>query len=305
MSGTALVTGGAGFIGSHLVDALLGLGHQVMVLDDLSSGKRESLNRGCRLVEGDIRDRSSVNHCVAGKDVVFHLAAFTSLPESLEDPDSCYDINVSGTRNLVEQACLAGVSKFVFSSTSAVYPDYPDTPRSEDTPPDPQTPYAQSKLQGEALLQQFNRDERFSFVALRYFNVYGPRQDPHSQYAAVIPSFLSASRLQQTLTIYGSGRQTRDFVYVDDVVGANLAAMDSQACGVYNVGTSLPVSILSLAETIINLTGSSSGYAFAPPRRGDALSSTADISLALASLGWRPWWSLESGLAETIGRQSA
>ena len=295
----ALVTGGAGFIGSHLVKRLLDLDHDVTVLDDLSTGRMENLSENCRLVVGDVREAGCVRSCVAGKDTVFHLAAFTSVAGSIEDPDTCFDVNVTGTENLLQQACLAGVRRVVFSSTSAVYPEHPDTPRAEDTLPDPKSPYAQSKLEGESLLRQYQQREGLSWTALRYFNVYGPSQDAQSDYAAVIPAFLSATLKNEPLTIHGDGQQTRDFVYVEDVVEANLLASASKECGIFNVGTSCPVSILCLAKTVIQLEGSKAGYTFAGPRPGDVLSSTADISQISARLKWAPRWNLNGGLKET------
>ncbi len=295
-----LVTGGAGFIGSHLVEALITLGHDVTVLDNLTTGDQGNLGGGCELVVGDIRDPSCVDQCVRGKDAVFHLAAFTSVPESMERPADCRDVNVRGTHNLIESASRHNVKRFIFSSSSAVYPDVPDTPRSEDTPAQPKSPYAESKLEGESLLQWFHQRMGISYAGLRYFNVYGPRQDAQSDYAAVIPIFISASGKNEALTVYGDGSQTRDFVYVTDVVRANLAALESHVCGIFNVGTSKAVSVHSLAKTIIGLMGSRSDYTFVPPRPGDVLSSTSDITRISSILGWNPEWELIPGLEETI-----
>ena len=295
-----LVTGGAGFIGSHLTEALLGLGHSVTVLDNFSTGKAKNLPEDYRLVVGDIRDRSCVEECIRQAHVVFHLAAFTSVPGGEESPDECLDVNVNGTRTLLEMACLHNVKRFVFSSSSAVYPDSSDTPLSETAAAAPQSHYGRSKLDGESLVQSFHQLKGPSYVGLRYFNVYGPRQDPQSDYAAAIPAFISASSKNETLTIYGDGRQTRDFVYVADVVRANLVALESEVCGIFNVGTSKATSIHDLARTVIRLTGSKSEYIFAPPRPGDALCSTANTSLISSSLGWNPSWGLSAGLRETI-----
>jgi len=295
-----LVTGGAGFIGSHLVEALLGSGHEVTVLDNLSTGRLENLTGDYRLVTGDVRDSDCVAWCMRDREVVFHLAAFTSVAASMEDPEECWDINVAGTRMLLEGACANGVGRIVLSSTSAVYPDSYDGPCSESIPPEPKTPYAESKLECEFAVRSYHKKQGLGYAALRYFNVYGPRQDEQSEYSAVIPAFISAGRKQQALTINGDGRQTRDFVYVADVVRANLMAMDSAVCGVFNVGTANAVSILSLAKTVNRLMDSGGGYVFAEPRPGDAMSSTADISLISSGLGWAPHWSLRSGLTTTI-----
>lgn len=295
-----LVTGGAGFIGSHLVDALVALGHQVAVLDDLSTGHEENLNPGCRLVRGDIRDRSCVESCATGKEIVFHLAAYTSVPGSMDHPQTCMEINVDGTRKLLESSVQSGVSRFIFSTTSAVYPEFPDTPKSEAAPVEATSPYAESKLRGESLLSEFHREKGLGYMALRYFNVYGPRQGAESDYASVIPAFINRCQRGEDLIIYGDGGQTRDFVYVADVVRANLLAMASQKVGIFNVGTSEAVSVLNLAETISHTMGSSSRYLFEAPRPGDVRSSTADISLISSQLDWRPQWGLKAGLEETI-----
>lgn len=296
-----LVTGGAGFIGSHIVDRLLAAGHQVTVLDNLSTGKRDNLDSSCQLEVGDIQDSDLVRRFVVDKEVVFHLAAFTSVAGSIEHPETCLQINVNGTVNLLEAACQAGVKRVVFSSTSAIYPDHIDRPMAEDSLPDPKSPYAQSKLEGESLLRQHHERYGLSWAALRYFNVYGLRQDAKSDYAAVIPAFVAQIWQNEALTIYGDGRQTRDFVYVEDVAAANLMAMESEECGIFNVGTSNPISILSLAKTLIRMGGSKSTYIFADPRPGDALSSTADISLISEKLGWAPEWDLASGLRKVMG----
>ena len=295
-----LVTGGAGFIGSHLVEALTGKGHQITVLDDFSSGDPENLVEGCRLVTGDIRDAEAVESCVHGQEVVFHLAAFTSVSESIERPEACLDINVRGMRNLLDRAAAAGVRRVVFASTSAVYPEDWDVPMPEETPPEPKSPYAESKLEGERLLEELRVDRGVSYAALRFFNVYGARQDELSDYASVIPVLISSCLRNEAMTIFGDGTQTRDFVQVADVADAGLRAMESEACGIFNVGTSVPVSVLELADTIKELTGSDSERIFGPPRAGDARSSTADISRIAAELGWSPQWDLSTGLKETI-----
>ena len=295
-----LVTGGAGFIGSHLVNLLVKLGHNVTVLDNLSSGSQEKINVACEFVKGDIRDHKSVSQAVRGKEVIFHLAAFTSVAGSIDDPDTCLDVNVNGMENLLKNAEQAGVCKVVFSSTSAVYPEFPDILRSESSPTRPISPYAESKIQGEYLLQQIQGKGSITASALRYFNVFGPGQNIDSEYAAVIPVFVSQVQNNQTLTIYGNGRQTRDFVYVEDVAMANVLAMNSLEFGTFNVGTSIPISILDLAEILIQMSGSKSECVFEDSRPGDVLSSTADISLIRDRLGWAPEWDLASGLKEIM-----
>lgn len=294
-----LVTGGAGFIGSHVVDQLLDEGHEVTVLDDLSTGQLINVNPACRFEIGDIRDCQFVNHCIAGQEVLFHLAGFTSVVGSIEDPDTCRSINLEGAKILFETAQKSGVKRVIFSSTSAIYADDIDLRLNEQAPVDIKSPYAQSKLDAESILRRLQDSYGLSWTALRYFNVYGPRQDADSDYSAVIPAFISQSRHNRTLTIYGDGNQTRDFVYVADVARANLLAMDSNHCGVLNVGTSHPVSILDLAETILKIEKSSSSYAFAKSRPGDAVSSTADITSIASKLKWEPRWKLEDGLTAT------
>lgn len=295
-----LVTGGAGFIGSHLVDALLLKGHIVTVLDDLSSGKQINLPQVCRLVIGDIRDPACVDWCMQGQDVVFHLAAFTSVPGSIEQPELCDGINILGSQTVLDSALTAGIKRFVFASTSAVYADYPDIPRSESSQPDPQSPYAKSKLEVEQILETSLRQHGLSYTAMRFFNVYGPRQEADSDYASVIPKFIASRKAKGTLTIFGDGSQTRDFVYVADVVEALVTAMESRENGIFNVGTAQAVSVLRLAEKLLELEGTDSSYNFADPRPGDAVSSTADISNTSSLLGWSHKWTLANGLAETI-----
>jgi UDP-glucose 4-epimerase len=296
----ALVTGGAGFIGSHVVDALLEGGHRVTVLDNFSTGRKENLAAGCVPVEGDVRDADAVSRCVRGQDVVFHLAAFVSLPESIERPEACLDTNVAGTRTLLEACVCAGVRRVVFASSSAVYADDSAEPLDESVPPAPASPYAASKLEGEHLLEWFRERHDLGYAALRYFNVYGPRQDVGSDYAAVVPRFLGQALEGEPLTIFGDGRQTRDFVYVADVARANLAGLAAGASGVFNIGTGRAVSVRELADEVLRLTGSRSERRFAPPRAGDAFCSTADARRAAAVLGWSPGWRLDRGLAATI-----
>ena len=295
-----LVTGGAGFIGSHLVDLLVSLGYQVTVLDNLSTGKRNNLPKGCELVMGDIRSREDVDRCVRDKKLVFHLAAYTSLAGSIEAPNNCFDININGTRQVLESAIGAGVKKVVFASSSAIYADIPDGKLTEETPADLQNPYAQSKLEGEDLLRWHNQHHGLAYAAMRFFNVYGPRQDSESDYAAVIPAFISSCLASRPLTICGDGLQTRDFVYVTDVAQANLQAALTNLSGEFNVGTSYPVSVVDLALNILSLRGSTVGYHHERSRPSDVRASTADISKISQKIGWEPRWSLMDGLKNTI-----
>lgn len=297
----ALVTGGAGFIGSHTVKALLRLGHQVTVIDDLSTGCEEYLPSGCVFVQGDVRDRALLTRTARDQNAVIHLAAYVSLPDSFEHPEECLDINVGGTANVMEAACQAGVSTVVLASSSAVYAGGPPDPKHEKEKPQPGSPYAESKLQAEGILRRYKARGRVHGVALRYFNVYGPYQSADSDYAAVIPIFVERALAGQTLVVCGDGRQTRDFVYVEDVAMANIAALSHHGCGPYNIGTGQGSSILALGRLIIQLTGSRSDLKFAPSRPGDVPACTADIRRARDELGWSPTTSLSSGLAETIG----
>ena len=295
-----LVTGGAGFIGGHTAGGLVRLGHQVTVLDNLSTGHRENVPAGCVLVEGDVRDHALVGRCVQGQDAVIHLAAFLSVLDSFSRATECFEVNVHGTLNVVEAVAAGGKGRVVFASSSAVYPEEPDIPKAETMCPEPASPYAVSKLEGEHLLEWYHTRRGVEYVAFRYFNVYGPRQSADSDYAAVIPKFIERSLRNETLTIYGDGRQTRDFVYVADVVEANALAALGSGSGVYNVGTGTAITILSLAEVIIEMSGSKSSYDFAPRPPGDILSSTADIKRISADLGWEPNRTLSQRLRDTI-----
>lgn len=295
-----LVTGGAGFIGSHTAAGFSEDGHAVTVLDNLSSGEKGNLPPGCAFVQGDVRDYDLVEHQVRGHDIVIHLAAFTSVPESFERHAECFEVNVEGTLNVLEAAATQKVAKVVFASSSAVYAEEPNVPKTETMCPEPASPYAVSKLEGEHLLAWYHRRRGAQHVALRYFNVYGPRQDPNSDYAAVVPKFINRALAGTDLTIYGDGQQTRDFVYVDDVVRANILAAWAAASGVFNVGTGIATPVLALAHEIIALTGSRSSYCFGPRPPGDVLFSTADIQRISRGFGWMPRFSLHEGLSETL-----
>lgn len=295
-----LVTGGVGFIGKHTTEKLMQLGHVVTVLDNRSTGKMPIVPPGCTCVHGDVRDHDLVERCVRDQDVVIHLAAFTSVSESFERPAECFEVNVHGTMNVTESAARCGVNKLVFASSSAVYAEEPNVPKTETMCPEPASPYAVSKLEGEHLLEWYHRRKGLEYVTLRYFNVYGPCQTTDSDYAAVIPSFIERALPGEALIIHGNGQQTRDFVYVDDVVEANVVAALGSKCAVYNVGTGMKIGVLALAQQVISLTGSKSPYSFASRRPGDILTSTANICLIREQLGWNPKWSLPRGLSQTI-----
>jgi UDP-glucose 4-epimerase len=302
---SALVTGGAGFIGSHLVEALVASGCRVTVLDDLSSGNEANLKSvaGCiRFVRGDVRDRDVLDTGVFGCEAVFHLAAVVSVPKTTEDPIGSAAVNETGTLNVLETARRANVRRMVFASSSAVYGDDPALPKHEGMAPKPLSPYAVQKLASEYYLQVYNDLFGIETVSLRFFNVFGPRQDPSSPYSGVISIFMRKALNGSQPMIYGDGLQTRDFVFVGDVVQALIAsAMSSPAAGkVFNVGTGQSVTINGLWDMIANLSGSEAKPLHAPPRPGDVLHSLSAIESARADLGFAPRVNLEKGLEITM-----
>ncbi len=301
-----LVTGGAGFIGSHLVDRLVTEGYYVRVIDDLSSGKLDNIQRHLSsgmldFVQGDIRDASLVKKSVSDVDVVFHLAAIISVPFSVEHPDLTFDVNLYGTLNLLRSCIEKGVNKFVFISSCAVYGDTGAVPINEDTRPDPFSPYAESKLIGERYCLGFSERQLLKSVVLRFFNVYGLRQGV-SEYSGVITRFIDRIKEKSPLIVYGDGSQTRDFVCVNDIVDAILAAMKSDVAEgeVFNIGSGKPTSISALAEGVLQLTGEHLEIQYENPRTGDIQDSLADISKARKLLGYEPKVSLEDGLRELL-----
>ncbi|MBL9215612.1 MAG: NAD-dependent epimerase/dehydratase family protein [Opitutaceae bacterium] len=295
-----LITGGAGFIGSHLAAHFQGR-ERVRILDNFRTGHRRNLaGLDVELVEGSITDRAAVRAAMRGVDRVFHLAAMVSVPESVERPRECVETNVTGLLHVLEEAAAAGVRRLCFSSSAAVYGENPASPKTEDLTPDPRSPYAITKLDGEYYCRLFAAAGRLETVALRYFNVFGPRQDPGSAYAAAVPIFIQRALARRPLTIHGDGLQTRDFVAVRDVVAANVfASTQPGLAGVYNVGYGGQISILDLARRIIAATGSSSAIEHAPARAGDVRHSCADVG-RLHAAGFRPASSLDEGLAATI-----
>lgn len=304
---TTLVTGGAGFIGSHLVSALLESGRQVRVVDDFSTGRRENVPPAVELVEGDLAEPSVARAAIAGCEVVFHQAAIPSVPRSVSDPVASHRANVDATLQVLVAARDAGVRRVVYAGSSSAYGDTPTLPKTEDMPPRPQSPYALQKVVGEEYCRLFTALYGLETVTTRYFNVYGPRQQPGSPYSGVISLFVDALSAGQAPTIHGDGRQTRDFTYVGDVVRGVLAASTARDVSgrVINVAAGGRVSLLELLETIGTLTGADVEPVHGPSREGDVRDSQADISAARALLGFEPRVSLEEGLRETLAWFSA
>jgi len=321
-----LVTGGAGFVGSHIADALVEQGHDVAVLDDLSSGHIENLadvRDGITFIEGDIRDPETCIKAAKGCDGIFHEAALVSVPDSINRPRDNHDINITGTLNILEAARQHGVKRVVFASSAAVYGDNPELPKRENMLPEPKSPYALAKLTGEYYLKVYAECFGLETVALRYFNVFGPRQDPSSMYSGVISIFSERIKKGLPITIYGDGEQTRDFVNVADVVQANLLAMttdflatksheNSQKSGlnvfdeargrfnVFNVAAGCLTSLLELLNTLETLTGNKVTLNFSAARPGDIQHSLADISRIREMWGYNPTVTLKDGLGQLI-----
>ncbi|HUP58408.1 MAG TPA: NAD-dependent epimerase/dehydratase family protein [Bdellovibrionota bacterium] len=303
-----LITGGAGFIGSHIAEELARreTASQIRIIDDLSSGSEKNLAAIPAKVDfrkGDIRDIEALRSAMEGVDIVFHHAAITSVPRSLKDPVLCNDINVGGTLNVLVAAREAGVNRVLFASSSAVYGENPITPKSEKLEPDPISPYATSKLAGEFYCRMFARLHRLSTVSFRYFNVFGPRQDPNSQYAAVIPKFIDAIHGKRQPTVFGDGEQTRDFVFVKDVVQANLRAafQEVEPGSVFNVGRGESLSLNQLLELLRQVLKTKIEPKHAAQAPGDIKHSLADVSLIKRALQFEPRFSIEDGLRETLG----
>ncbi|MDE3066646.1 MAG: NAD-dependent epimerase/dehydratase family protein [Verrucomicrobiota bacterium] len=295
-----LVTGGAGFIGSHIVGHFQGRAG-VRVLDNLRSGFKKNLaGFQCEFVEASVLDREAVRRALQDVDFVFHLAAMISVPETMQKPVECNEINAAGALIVLEEAARAKVKKLIFSSSAAIYGDNPVVPKIETMPPEPKSPYAVTKLDGEFYCKLFADEGRVPTACLRYFNVFGPRQDPHSQYAAAVPIFIDRALQQEPITIFGDGEQTRDFIFVSDVAAANVFfATQSTATGVFNVACGQRITINSLARTICRLTGSRSEIRHAPERPGDVKHSLASID-KLRAAGFEPVGKFSEGLQAAI-----
>jgi UDP-glucose 4-epimerase len=300
-----VVTGGAGFIGSHLAESLAEQ-NTVIILDDLSTGNQQNVAAllnfpNVTLVWESVLNLAFLKEIFAGVDYVFHEAALPSVPRSISDPISSNAVNVTGTLNVLLAARDSHVAKVVAASSSSVYGDTPTLPKQENMPPKPLSPYALTKLTAEHYCRLFTDLYNLPTVCLRYFNVYGPRQNIDSQYAAVVPRFIRQALRGRPLEIFGDGEQTRDLTFVCDVVRANIQVAESTVCGVFNIGTGERVSINTLAEMILRLTENHGEIKHTAPRVGDIKHSLADISRA-KGFGYEPRYSLEAGLQETIGR---
>lgn len=294
-----LITGGCGFIGSNLAEEL-STKHEVVIIDDLSTGREMNIEYlGVELVRGSITDPDLLKKNFRDVDYVFHQAALPSVQRSIEDPMRTNEVNVRGTLNVLIAARDAGVKKVIYASSSSVYGDTPELPKKEDMKPDPKSPYAVTKLTGEYYCGIFNEIYGLETVSLRYFNVYGPRQDPSSDYAAVIPNFVNRVLDGKPPIVHGDGEQTRDFTFVRDVVQANILAMETDAAGVFNVATGKRISVNDLADMIMEITGKHEDCVHEEPRAGDVRHSLGDISLA-AGFGYAPQYGMEEGLRETV-----
>lgn len=298
-----LITGGAGFIGSHIANTLLQNGKQVRILDNFSSGKKENIkDLDVEIIEGDLRHDEDIAKAVKGVDVIFHEAAFVSVPESMEKPQECFDINISGTSKLFESARRSGVKRVVVASSAAVYGDSESYPLSEDTPLKQLSPYATSKRVNEMYAELFTNQFGLEVVALRYFNVYGPRQRPDSMYAAAVPIFIRRMLDNKPITIFGDGGQTRDLVNVKDVVQANLLASEHpKAAGqIFNVCTGVETKLLDLLDILYELFPNAPKHIHAEPRAGDIYRSIGTPKKIIDTLGFKPQVTLADGLAEAV-----
>lgn len=298
-----LITGGAGFIGSHIVRTLLDQSANVCVFDNFSSGKRENLKGlDVEIIEGDLRDEDKVNQAVKGVDIIFHEAAFVSVSESMEKPQECFDINITGTSILLEAARKAQVKRVVIASSAAVYGDSDAMPLVEDTPLSQLSPYAVSKRVDEIYAELYTRSFNLEVVALRYFNVYGPRQRPDSMYAAAVPIFIRRLLDNKPITIYGDGGQTRDLVNVRDVVQANLLASQHPAAPgqIFNVCTGIETRLLDLLDILYEIFPNAPKHIHAEPRTGDIYRSIGTPKKAMDMMGFDPKVTLAVGLKEAV-----
>jgi len=300
-----IVTGGAGFIGSHIVEELAEQKHEVVIFDNLFSGKKENIQpflkkKEISFVEGTLTDLPLLKKNFDEADGIFHEGAIASVPLSITNPLATNETNITGTLNVLIAARDCGVRKVLFASSSSIYGNTPTLPKQEDMIPNAHSPYAVSKLTGEHYLKVFSEIYRLKTLSLRYFNVFGPRQDPKSEYAAVIPKFITKILRHESPMIYGDGRQTRDFTYVKDVVQANIRAMESDAQGIFNIACSKQIDLIELANMIMEITGITVPLKYEPPQIGDVRDSLADIRRAQDAFGYAPEYTVKKGLEETI-----
>ena len=300
-----LVTGGAGFIGSNIVEELLKRGHTVRVLDNFATGKRENLKefeKDIELMEGDIRSYHIVRQAVKDIEVILHQAALPSVPRSINDPITTNEVNVMGTLNILDAAKDEGVKRIVYASSSSVYGDNPELPKREDMLPNPLSPYAVSKLAGEKYCQVFGKLYGIETVILRYFNVFGPRQDPNSQYSAVIPKFIKAMKENKQPIVYGEGTQSSDFTYVSNVVEGNIlaATKEIESGLVMNCATHGQITVNELVKKINELLGKNIKAKYEKPRPGEIKHSFADINLIKNKLNWQPKYTFDKGIMLTL-----
>jgi len=306
---SVLVTGGAGFIGSNVAEALLLKGYRVVVLDDLSTGKMENIfqieeNANLKFVKGSILESGLLRFIIKSENIslISHQAAVSSVSKSIADPVQTVETNIVGTANLFHIASEYGCKRIVFASSSSIYGDTPELPKRETMTPCPKSPYAMSKAAKEMLGSIFCGLYNIEIVGLRYFNVYGRRQDPASDYAAVIPKFITKALQNEPIPVEGDGGQTRDFIYIDDVVRANIKALTGEIVSgsVFNIAYGEQTSVLDLAKTILGVTGSKSEIVFKPARIGDIRDSVGDIEFAIKNIGYSREFNIQQGLAETV-----
>jgi UDP-glucose 4-epimerase len=296
-----LITGGSGFIGSHIAEYFQGKA-EVRILDNLRTGYRRNLDGlNVEFIEGSITDKAIVEKAVQGVDYIFQLAALVSVPESMSKPEECVSINVNGHLNVLEAAAKAGVKKLVLASSAAIYGDNPVVPKVETMYPEPKSPYAITKLDGEYYNAMYTKEGKLETASTRFFNVFGPRQDPKGAYAAAVPIFVEKAVKGETITVFGDGEQTRDFIYVKDIVGALVfAATTPGVTGTFNVGYGSKITIKDLANKIIKMVGDSTAkIEYKPERAGDVKHSMASAD-KLRAAGWKPAYSFDEGLAATV-----
>ncbi len=298
-----VITGGAGFIGSHIAEHWINSGAEVFVIDNLRTGHLKNISNltSVNFVNGSVTDKELLNKAMKDADYVHHLAALVSVPESITNPFECVAINVNGLLNVLEASRLNKVKRVIHSSSAAIYGDNPVSPKTTDLNPSPKSPYGITKLDGEYYLQMYAEQYGMQTISFRYFNVFGPRQDPKSQYAAAIPIFVSQALKNEDIVIYGDGEQTRDFIFVKDVVKVNILATEYQnVSGVYNVGTGIATSINTLVKLVIEMTKSKSKIIYKDERPGDIKHSLSSIETTKKDLRFSPQSDLVSGLEETI-----